>query len=160
MASRATIVRKCSKLSKSHLHDLLMARASCLIAEHGKGSVAEYLEISTTALDKQLTGSMPCFETIMDLFDADPSLFDGILRLKGFKLVQAEARSEIGDAIIMIARLLDWLARAQHKDSPGAERIVAQEIAQAEDIIRELHTATGNWLDQLNSYRGLKVVGK
>lgn len=160
MASRPTIVRKCSKISKSHLHDLLMARWSSAIADYSKGSLAEYLEISTTAIDKQLAGSMPDFATIMDVFDIDPSLFDGIMRLKGFKIVQAEGAGEIGDAIIMIARLLDWLARAQHKESPGGERIVPMEIAQAEDVIRELHNATGNWLDQLNSHRGLKVVGK
>lgn len=160
MATRATIVRKCSKLSKSHLHDLLMARVSCLVAEHGKGALADELEISTVALDKQLAGSMPGFETIIDLFDIDPTLFDGIMRLKGKKIVDAEINSEIGDAILMIARLLEWLARAQHPNSPGRERIVPQEIAEAESIIRELHTATGNWLDQLNSHRGLKVVGK
>lgn len=160
MAARPPVVRKCEKIAKSHLHDLLMVTWSGLIADHGPGNVADALGISSVALGKQVSGSMPDFETIMDVFDHAPSLFDGIMRLKKKKIVDAENTSEIGDAIIMIARLLEWLARAQHPNSPGQERIVPVEIAQAEDVIRELHTATGTWLDQLNSHRGLKVVGK
>jgi hypothetical protein len=160
VATRATIVRKCEKISKSHLHDLLMVHWSGLIAEHSKSAFAEYLDVSTTAIDKQLAGSMPDFATIMDAFDIDPTMFDGIMRLKGKKVVDAESNTEVADAILLIARLLDWLARAQHPNSPGGPRIVPIEIAQAEDVLRELHTVTGSWLDQLNGYRGLKVVSK
>jgi hypothetical protein len=159
MASRRPVVRICSKTTKPELHALLMLGWSRCIAKFGKGAFADALDISGPGIDKQLSGSMPDFETIMDAFDHDPSVLDDVFRTKGKLLVDEESSCDTGDAMIIMAKLLTWLAEAQHPDSPGGKRVTPSEVGAAEALIRQVHTATGNWLDQLNSHRGLTVVG-
>jgi hypothetical protein len=159
MASRQPVVRVCAKLTKPELHALLMTGWARAIAKFGKGAFADAIETTGAGIDKQLSGSMPGFETIMDAFDHDPSVLDDLFRLKRKRIVDDESTCETGDALILMSKLLTWLAEAQHPNSPGGKRVVPSEIGGAESLIREVHIATGNWLDQLNSHRGLTVVG-
>lgn len=140
MANRQTVVRKRSKLSKPMVHALLMEGWSRAIAKFGKGAFADALEISSVGLDKQLVGSMPDFATILDALDHDETVLDDLLKAKGLRLVDAEAVCDSDDASVLIARLMVWLAEAQHPDSPGGRRIVHTELVGAEALIRQLRS--------------------
>jgi hypothetical protein len=154
MPNRQPVVSNRSKLSKLELHSLLMAGWNRAIMTHGKGAFADKLGISSTALNKQLTGSMPDMETIDSALDAEPSILDDYLGKKGKRLVDATAVCDVDDASVLITRLLLWLHEAQHPDSAGGRKIVHSELLPAEFMIRQLHQATANWLAQISELRG------
>jgi len=148
------VVRNRSKLTKLELHSLLMAGWQRGIMRHGKGGFADKLEVSSTALNKQLTGSIPDLETIDRAFDAEHTVLDDYFAKKGKRIVDAEAVCDVDDASVLITRLLLWLQEAQHPDSPGGRKVVHAELLPAEFMIRQLHQATGNWLSQISQIRG------
>lgn len=153
-----TVVAKAQRLTKPRLHALLMEGWSRAIVKLGKGKFADAVEISGTALDKQLTGSMPGFDIIDKAFDACPTVLDEYFRAKGKRLVDEEAVCDTDDASVIIARLMLWLQEAEHPNSPGGRRVVHTELAQAETLIRQLHGATGNWLVQIEAMRRPREV--
>lgn len=142
-------------LTKPEVHGLLMQGWARAIAAVGKGRLADKLEITVPALDKQLTGSMPGMEVVDRALDACPTVLDEYFAAKGLRLVDREAVCDSDDASVMIARLMLWLQEAQHPDSPGGRRIVHTELVGAEALIRELHGATGNWLAQITQLRAV-----
>lgn len=154
MPHRTSVVRDRSRLDKQQLHGVLMQGWARAIVKNGKGGFADMLGISTVALDKQLTGSMPGFEFIDKALDACPTVLDEYFNAKGKRIVDSEAVCDTDDANVLIAKLMVWLAEAQHPDSPGGRRIVHTELLDAEFIIRQLHRATGNWLESINDLRG------
>lgn len=147
------VVGETRKLRKPQLHGLLMQGWARAIAKHGKGSFADQVEVSVTALDKQLTGSMPGFDCIDKALDACPTVLDEYLAEKGKRLVDADAVCDTDDASVLVARLMLWLQEAQHPESPGGRRIVHTELTGAETVIRQLHGATGNWLAAIRQLR-------
>jgi hypothetical protein len=153
MVEDQPVVRNCSKLTKLEIHSALMAGWSRAIVRHGKGGFADKLGVSGTALNKQITGSMPDMETIDRAFDADPSILDDYFAKKGKRIVDAAAVCDVDDASVLITRLLLWLHEAQHPDSPGGRKIVHTELLPAEFMIRQLHQATSNWLAQIAQHR-------
>jgi len=154
MRSDEPVVRNRSKLTKLEIHSVLMAGWNRAIMLHGKGGFADKLGISATALNKQLTGSMPDMETIDRAFDAEPSILDDYLARKGKELVDVGSVCDVDDASVLVARLLLWLNEAQHPNSPGGRNIVHSELLPAEFMIRQLHQATGNWLAEIAQLRG------
>lgn len=158
MTQRNTVVPQNARFPKSRIHALLMQGWARGIAEHGRGTFADHLEVSEPALRKQLNGSMPDFECIDRALDAVPSVLDDYLAAKGKKLVDADAVCDTDDASVLVARLMLWLQEAQHPDSPGGRRIVHTELTAAETVIRQLHGATGNWLAAIRQLREPSVV--
>ena len=154
-----TVVSKASRLSKPTVHALLMGGWARGIAENGKGKFADALEISTVALDKQLTGSMPGFDIIDKALDACPTVLDDYLTAKGLRIVDESAVCDTDDASLLIARLLVKLQEAEHPDSPGGRSVVHSELLGMEKLIRDLHGATGNWMHQIDQLRRPRVVG-
>lgn len=150
---RTTVVAETKPLTKAQLHAKLMRGWARGIDRHGKGAFADELEVSGTALDKQLAGSLPSFETIDKALDAEPTVLDDYFAAKGKRVVDANAVCDADDAGVLITRILLWLQESQHPDSPGGRSIVHSELLPAEFMIRQLHTATGNWIESINSHR-------
>lgn len=158
MANATTVVAAPQRLSKLELHARLMVGWSRLIARMGRGRFADMLEISGEGVAKQLAGSMPRFEQIDRAFDEDNSILDDWLAHKRKRLVDEDAVCDTDDAALLMSRLLERLLAAQHPDSPGGRRIVAPEIMEMEDLLREVHRMTGNLLEEGARYRGLRSV--
>lgn len=146
MPTKQTVVRKCSKLGKPDLHAKLMEGWTRCIARFGKGSFADALEISTVGLDKQLTGSMPDFATIMDAFDHDDTVLDDVLTAKGKRLVPIDAACDIDDASLLLSRALVMIHEAEHPDGPGGRAITHNEYLDGEQLMRELQATATRWL--------------
>lgn len=153
-----TVVAKRQRLGKPQVHALLMEGWARAIVKNGKGRFADALEISTVALDKQLTGSMPGFDCIDKAFDVCPTVLDEYLRAKGKRVVDEEAVCDTDDASLLIARLLVKLQEAEHPDSPGGRAVIHSELLGMEALIRQLHGATGNWINQIEVIRRPRSV--
>lgn len=153
MKGSDTVVRNCSTLSKPQLHALLMEGWARGIANLKKGAFADALEITGPALDKQLTGSMPGLECIDKALDAEPTVLDDWLKQKGKRLVDAEAVCDVDDLNLLIGRVLVMINEATHPASPGGRAIVHTEYLAGEDLMRQLHQASGDWLESCSSLR-------
>ncbi len=158
MTVRKTIVRKCSTPSKAALHDLLMIGWQRCVSSYGKGTFADALGISTVAVDKQLAGSMPGFEHIVEATSFDPHVLDDVLAAMGKRVIDAEGEIDADDLSVALAMVLLWTKRAEHPDSPGGRRIVHSEIAEAETMLRQIHKITGDLLGNLADARKPRVV--
>lgn len=150
---RTTVVGSKPALTKAQIHAKIMRGWSRGIDRHGKGAWADALDQSGQALDKQLAGSMPTLETLDKALDAEPTVLDDYVAAKGKRIVDANAVCDVDDAGVLITRILLWLQESQHPDSPGGRAIVHSELLPAEFMIRQLHTATGNWIEGINSHR-------
>lgn len=156
--SHPTVVGNKAPLGKPKVHALLMEGWARAIVKLGKGSFADKIGISGPALDKQLTGSMPGFDVIDAALDACPTVLDEYLREKGKRLVDQEAVCDTDDASLLIARLLVKLQEAEHPESPGGRNVTHGELLGMEALIRQLHGATGNWLNQIENIRRPRSV--
>lgn len=162
MATRQSIVRNRSKISKARLHDLLMAGWTRLIVRHGKGALADELDTSTVAIDKHLTGSMPGFDLIADtLTFKDSDVLDDVLAELGLRVVPSDSVCCIDDFALLLSRVLVKVQEAEHPDGPGGRAVVPQEYLDAEELMAKLHRATGAWLEKCREIRTptLKAVG-
>lgn len=153
MASFPTVVRNRSNLSKPEIHSLLMAGWARAIRNHGKGAFADRLEISTTGLDKQLTGSMPAFDVIDKALDAEETILDDYLTRKGKRLVDKDAVCDTDNLGMLLAQLHVWLEKARHPDSPGGAKIVHTEMLEGEMLLRSTYTEIGRFLEECASLR-------
>lgn len=154
MNQRTSIVRNRSKVSKSRLHDLLMSGWSRMIARHGKGAFADALDASTVAIDKHLTGSMPGFELIVDaLTFEDSDVLDDVFAELGVRIVAADTVCCTDDLSLLIARVLVKVHEAEHPDGPGGRAVVPQEYLDAEQLMAQLHRATGAWMEKCREIR-------
>jgi hypothetical protein len=158
MASRLPVVRKCSKISKPQLHDLLMIGWQRAIAKFGKGAFAEALDISTVALDKQLAKSMPAFETIVDAYSFDEDVLRDVLDELGVRIVPKEAACDTDDLNVLLARALVKINEALHPDSPGGRAVVHTEYLDGEEVMRQIHSASGAWLQACADIRRPREV--
>jgi hypothetical protein len=119
MASNPTVVRTCTIATKMELHSLVMPGWARGVKAHGKGGWADKLGISTVALDKQLTGSMPGLECIDKALDVEPTVLDDWLDRKGKRLVDKEHDEGVRDLTLLLAQVNLKIAEAQHPTSPG-----------------------------------------
>ena len=154
MATRQPVVRNRSKISKPQLHDLLMIGWQRAISKFGKGSFAEALDISTVAVDKQLSGSMPDFATIVDAYAIDCELLDEVLDALGVRIVPKEAACDVDDLNVLMARALVKINEATHPDGPGGRTITHSEYLDGELVMRQIHKASGAWVEQCAVIRG------
>jgi hypothetical protein len=153
MATDPTVVRNCTIATKMELHSLVMPGWARGVKAHGKGGWADKLGISTVALDKQLTGSMPGLECIDKALDVEPTVLDDWLDRKGKRLVDKEHDEGVRDLTLLLAQVNLKIAEAQHPSSPGGEQITHSEYLGAESLMRELHAATGRWIERCNDIR-------
>ncbi len=153
-----TVVSQTRRLTKPQCHAHLMEGWSRAIVKLGKGKFADAIEISGPALDKQLTGSMPGFDCIDRAFDVCPTVLDEYLGAKGKRVVDQEAVCDTDDASLLIARLLVKLQESEHPDSPGGRNIVHSELLGMENLVRDLHRQTGNWLAKIDEIRRPRSV--
>lgn len=158
MRQRQTIVRNCSMIGKAGLHDLLMIGWQRAIAKFGKGPFAEALEISTVAVDKQLSGSMPDFSLIVNAYGFDSEVLDDVLDEMGLRIVPKEAACDTDDLNLLLARALVKLNEATHPDGPGGRTIVHTEYLDGELVMRSLHKAAGAWIERCAVIRGDRAV--
>lgn len=158
MTHRTTVVGEKQRLSKHQLHALLMAGWSRAIAEKGKGSFADEIDTSVQGLDKQLTGSMPGFDTIDRAFDADERVLDDWIDAKGRRIVAKEAVCDVDDMGLLLSRVLVMLNEAEHPEGPGGRAIVPQEYLGGEALMRDLHAASARWIEKCNAIRRPKAV--
>lgn len=158
MRHRQTIVRNCSKISKSRLHDLLMIGWSRTVSKFGKQAVADELDISTAAIDKQLAASMPDFATIVDVYGFDSEVLDEVLDELGLRIVPKDTVCCVDDLNLLLSRALVKLNEAVHPDGPGGREIVHTEYLDGEDVMRALHAKSGDWLARCGEIRRPRAV--
>lgn len=159
MDADETVVRKCSKLSKPELHaEILKGWARGISRHGGQGAFADKLEISTTALGKHLTGSLPCFETLDKALDAEPTVLDDYLKRKGKRLVDEDAVCDVDDMGLLLARVLVMIQEAEHPNGPGGRTVVPQEFLAGESIMRDLNAASARWLEKCSEIRRPRAV--
>jgi hypothetical protein len=158
MTQRTTIVRKCGPFSKARLHDQLMVGWQRCVARYGKQPFAEALEITTVALDKQLQSSMPDFSLIVNARSFDEDVLNEILDDLGLRIVSKEAVCDTDDLNVLLARALVKINEAQHPSSPAGRAIAHSEYLDGEELMRALHTASGEWLQACANIRKPREV--
>lgn len=158
MASRLTIVRKCSKIGKSRLHDLVMVGWSRCIARYGKQAFAEELGVTTAAIDKQLSGSMPDFALIADARGFDEDVLNEVCDALGIRIVPRNTVCDSDHLNLVLARALVKINEATDPKGPGGRAIVHTEYLDGESIMLELHKATGAWLEKCAEARTPRMV--
>lgn len=158
MVQRTTVVPKTEQLTKACLHAKIMRGWARAIDKHGKGRFADLLDISTVALDKQLSGSMPSFEVIDRALTVEETILDDWFRAKKKRLVDENAVCDVDDFSLLITRVLLMIQEAEHPEGPGGRTIVPQEYLAGEVLIRELHGATGKWLERCADIRRPREV--
>jgi len=153
MTQRSTVLPKSTEISEA---DFLAAQIRGLSrAEKAAGAkaLAFMLDITPKQLGNILAGASTHPKRQWDALAADPSALDDIAALYGRRIVDKEAVCDVDDASVLIARLMLWLQEAEHPESPGGRSIVHTELLPAEFMIRQLHAATGNWLEQIKRAR-------
>lgn len=159
MSERQPVVRNCETPRKQQLHANLMLGWNRAIARHGKGAFADALDSSTVAVNKQLAGSMPEFHTIMDVMTFAPDVLQDVMKEHfGKRIVDAEAVCDVDDLNLLIGRVLVMINEATHPDGPGGRSIVHSEYLKGEDLMRQLHAASGEWLEQCAAIRRPREV--
>jgi hypothetical protein len=154
MTQPASVVGQRRPLTKGELHAKLMIGWARAVATcGGKAAFAERMDMTSEALRKQSNGSFPGLDMIDRAFDIEPTVLDDWLLAKGKRVVDEGAVCDTDDASILVARLMLWLQEVQHPDSPGGRSIVHTELIPAEQLIRQLHGATGNWLARISELR-------
>ena len=155
---RTTIVRKGGRIGKARLHDLLMVGWQRCVAKFGREAFADELEISTEALRKQLSGSMPDFSTIVAAYCIDDDVLSEVLDALGVRIVPKEAACDVDDLNVLMARALVKINEATHPDGPGGRTITHSEYLDGELVMRQIHKASGAWVEQCAVIRGHRSV--
>jgi hypothetical protein len=153
-----TVVGETTPLPRPRLHAKLMHGWSRAIDRLGKGAFCDAIECTGPGVDKQLAGSMPTLEVIDRALCVAPDVLDDWLRAKGLRLVAENAVCDSDDLQLVLARALVMLNEAEHPDSPGGRTITHQEYLTGEAMMRELHAATGSWLQKCTNIRRPTVV--
>ena len=153
-----TVVANRATIAKPRLHAKLMQGWNRIIDKMGKGAFADALGCSTVAIDKQLTGSMPGFDLIDAAFCIDPSVLDDWLQHRGMRLCAIDAACDADDMGLLMARVLVLIQEAEHPDSPGGRSITHTEYLNGEKLMRQLHAATGRWVDRCTDIRRPREV--
>lgn len=148
-----TVVAAPQRLTKAQLHAKVMRGWSRGIDRLGKGAFADQIDCSVQALDKQLAGSLPTFETIDHAMDVEPTVLDDYFSAKGKRLVDKDAVCNSDDVSLLIARVLVMIQEAEHPDGPGGRTIVPQEYIAGEKLMRDLHGASARWLERCSDIR-------
>lgn len=160
MTDTANSRSQSQQLTKPELHSLVMAGWQRGIIHHGKGGWADKLEISSTALDKQLTGSMPGMECIDKALDHEPTVLDDYMTRKGKKIVDEDAPTNAAELMLLVARVNLKLAEYSHPDSPAGVETAHSEYLDGEALMRDLHAASGRWIERCNQIRDVPTIGK
>lgn len=153
MASSANGRSQSQQLTKMELHSLLIAGWHRGIIRHGKGGWLDKLDITPPALDKQLTGSMPGLEVIDKALGHEPTVLDDWLAAKGKRIVDVEPADETARLKLLVAQINLKLEEYAHPDSPGGVETAHTEYLDGEAMMRELHAASGRWIERCNSIR-------
>lgn len=162
MASK-TVVRKRQHVTEQRFHALMIAGlARAAVSLGGKGALADRMDLTGAGLAKIFAGGMTNPKRLWDLLEHEPTALDDVAKAYGWKLVDKDSVCDTDDVAVLLARLLLWLESAKHPQSPGGRRIVTSELTPVEAVIRELHGATGAWIDIIDEARapsGLRRVG-
>lgn len=145
-------------LTKQQLHAKIMLGWARAIDRHGRGGFCDKVEITSPGLNKQLEGSLPGLETIDKAIDAEPTVLDDWLDHKGKRLVDKDAVCDVDDMSLLIARVLVMIQEAEHPDGPGGRAVVPQEYLAGEKLMRDLHGASGRWLERCSAIRAQRAV--
>lgn len=159
MPQRTTIVRNTAKIGKSRLHDVLMIGWARMIARHGKSEFADELGVTTAAIDKQLQGTMPGFDLIVDACGmGEGDVLSEVCDALGVRIVPKEAACDTDDFNLLLARALVTINEAMHPDSPGGRTVTHTEYLDGEEVMRALHKASGDWLQACADIRKPRSV--
>lgn len=154
-----TVVAKAQRVSKQQLHaDLMVGWARAIAAKGGVGAFCDHHDITQPALKKQQAGSMPGFELIISALQDDGHVLDEVMARIGKRVSDQNAECDADDLSRLLARVLLLIAEAEHPDSPGGRAIVHQEYLGGEDLMRQVHCASGKWLERCAEIRTPRVV--
>lgn len=154
----ATVVSNTDPLPKQRLHAKLMRGWSRIIDKMGKGAFADALGATTAGIDKQLSGSMPGLEMIDAALCIDPTVLDDWLKHRGVRLVAEGAVCDVDDLGLLMARVLVMIQEAEHPDGPGGRTITHTEYLNGEKLMRQIHSASGRWIDCCTDIRRPREV--
>lgn len=153
-----TVVANRDPLPKPRLHAKLMRGWARIIDKMGKGAFADALGATTAGIDKQLAGSMPGLEMIDLALCLDDTVLDDWLKFRGKRLVDDNAVCDVDDMGLLMARVLVMIQEAEHPDSPGGRSITHTEYLNGEKLMRDIHAASGRWIDQCTAIRRPREV--
>lgn len=154
MTQRNNVVPETTDVNEDEFHAALLAGlARAAKMPGGDKALAFVMDCSTKQLDNIRKGATPHPKRLWDARAHCSTVLDDIADLYGARIVAKEAVCDVDDASVLITRLLLWLHEAQHPGSPGGRRVVPQELLPAEFMIRQLHQATGEWIEQIGKAR-------
>jgi len=156
--SAATVVPERAPLPKQRLHAKLMRGWVRIIDAIGKGAFADKLGCTTAGIDKQVSGSMPGLDIIDAAFCIDDTVLDDWLAYHGKRLVDEQAVCDVDDMGLLLSRVLVMLNEAEHPDGPGGRAIIHTEYLGGERLMRDIHAASGRWIDNCTAIRRPREV--
>jgi hypothetical protein len=81
-----------------------------------------------------------------DLLTVEPTALDDVIALYGGRIVLAEPQQAFGDLATLLARFQLFII-----ENPGRDH---QICVKGEAMARELHAATGAWIERCRTIRG------
>jgi hypothetical protein len=108
--------------------------------------VAAAVDLSKKALGNILTGGETNAKMPFDLLTVEPTALDDVVALYGGRIVLAEPATAFGDLGTALARFQLFII-----ENPGRDH---QTCVKGEAMARELHAATGAWIERCRTIRG------
>lgn len=159
MTQRSNVVPSVSDVTEDQFHGAMIAGLGRAEVSVGSRKALAYtMDVSPKQLGNIFAGAAPHPKRLWDALAVEPTALDDIARLYGKRMVDQEAVCDTDDASLLIARLLVKLQEAEHPDSPGGRNVTHSELLGMEGLIRQLHGATGNWLNQIEGIRRPRSV--
>nr|WP_157034308.1 hypothetical protein [Sphingomonas sp. Y57] len=166
MPRPGNVVPEMSTVTEDEFHGALAAGLGRAERKVGAKALAYIMDCTTKQLRNIFGGSVPHPKRLFDAHLAVPEagMFDDIGELYGCKVVAKDAADNLSDLTLTLARALVMIREVQHPSSPGGEQVVHSEYLAGEELMREIHNASGAWLDRCSVIRDtrpgrVRVVG-
>lgn len=158
--SDAPVVPNFQPRTEDDFRDTWLLTLARLCREHGDSRVALWLGVSERHLRNIKAGdSIPAPFRLWNLLAHDQSAHDELDGDFGLKNVDRDAVCASDPLTLSLITLARDVAEAEAPDSPGAQRVVDEELRKMdESLIRKVNRVTSTWLDRLAEMRKPRVV--
>lgn len=133
-----------------------LARAEKLVT---RKALAEAMDLSTKQVGNILEkGASTDPKRLWDARVVCETALDDIADLYGVRIVPKDAVCDVDDLALLLSRVLVMINEAEHPAGPGGRAVVPQEYLTGEPLMRELHAASGRWLEKCAAIRRPRSV--
>lgn len=160
-----TVLPKKRKLGEDEFHDLAVKVVSDAVANHGRETVAQTMDISTRQLGNIMGGSTPAAFRLYNLRALDPDALDPIDRRYGCRSVPRDAVCSSDPVSSKLARLLAHSIEIERPDGDGGESATLRELLTLPEAeLRAAASTLAGWVERIDAYRDgaapkLRVAG-